>query len=66
MLRVTSYPSGPRCWIIGQRIHHGAAGCLLVVLGARVNRPAWVAAGLMLVGHDSHDWRVWFKIGAQA
>jgi hypothetical protein len=41
-------PVERRVWIATQRCHHGAVGCLAIVLGA------------LLVIHDRHDYRVWF------
>lgn len=55
---VRSYPQGPRVWIAGQRVHHGATGLLLAALLRR--RPRLAAACLLLAAHDRHDWRVWF------
>lgn len=57
---VRSYPSGPRCWIVGQRVHHGATGAAMVAAGIMARQPLVVAAGLMLCAHDRHDWRTWF------
>jgi hypothetical protein len=54
------HPNGPRVWLLGQRIHHGAVGVLLalacVVLGAYLG----VLLAVALVAHDAHDWRIWF------
>jgi hypothetical protein len=55
---VLSYPQGPRCWIGGQRVHHGATGALMVAAGLRWRPLALL--GLALCAHDRHDWRVWF------
>jgi hypothetical protein len=37
-----------RLWVAGRRIHHGAVGVVLCVLGA------------LLMWDDRHDYRVWF------
>jgi hypothetical protein len=59
MIAVRTYPQGPRVWILGQRVHHGATGCVLAaVLARRHRRLALLAA--VAVMHDRHDWRVWF------
>lgn len=36
-------------WVLNQRCHHGAVGLGLV------------GFGLLLMLHDSKDWRLWFK-----
>jgi len=60
LVRVASYPRGPRVWIAGQRCHHGAVGCALAVaLLARGHRRAAAAAAILAL-HDRHDWREWF------
>jgi hypothetical protein len=41
-----------RVWIAGQRVHHGATGALLAVLGT------------VLMAHDRRDYSVWFRRGA--
>jgi hypothetical protein len=50
---------GPRVRALGQRVHHGAIGCLLTLNGR--TRPV----GIALVLHDLHDARVWFAPGSQ-
>jgi hypothetical protein len=42
-----------RLWILGQRLHHGAVGALLVGLGAA------------LMAHDRKDRSLWFRPGWQ-
>lgn len=64
MIVVRSYPQGPRCWIAGQRVHHGATGAVLAAAALATGRRARLAmltAGLALCLHDRHDARVWFK-----
>jgi hypothetical protein len=41
-----------RVWIAGQRVHHGATGAFLAVLGT------------VLMAHDRRDYSVWFRRGA--
>jgi hypothetical protein len=55
---VRRYPEGPRCWLLGQRVHHGASGLLAAALLRR--HPRLAAVALLAVAHDAHDWRVWF------
>lgn len=58
LLVIRSYPTGPRVWIVGQRVHHGATGAVLL---AAARRRPWLAfAGLALCAHDRRDWRAWF------
>lgn len=57
-IQYTHHPTGPRCWIIGQRVHHGAAGLVLAALLRRRWRLA--SACLVLAAHDYRDWRRWF------
>lgn len=59
LVAIRSYPQGPRVWVCGQRLHHGATGCVLAALCARRHRRLALAA-LALVIHDRHDWRAWF------
>ena len=60
-LVIVSYPSGPRCWVLGQRIHHGSIGVLLIGIGLTVSSRTLSAAGLMLVAHDRADRGIWFS-----
>ena len=57
---VLSYPEGPRVWILGQRVHHGAWACLLAAGTARRHRRLALAAAAVAL-HDARDWRVWFR-----
>jgi hypothetical protein len=50
-----------RCWIAGQRVHHGLTGCVLVATGAATHRRVLTATGVMLMLHDRADWRDWFR-----
>lgn len=49
MIRVESNPLGPRVYVLGQRVHHGAIGVLLVL------------TGLAMALDDKHDYRDWFR-----
>jgi hypothetical protein len=57
---VVRHPNGPRVWVVGQRVHHGATASLAAValLAKRKHRLALAAA--LVVLHDRRDWRVWF------
>lgn len=59
-VEVIRHPNGPRVFIAGQRIHHGATGCALAVAALAIRQPALAVAALALVVHDRADWRVWF------
>ncbi|HEU0023168.1 MAG TPA: hypothetical protein VFQ12_00960 [Thermoleophilaceae bacterium] len=41
-----------RVWIAGQRVHHGATGAFLALLGT------------VLMAHDRKDYSFWFRRGA--
>ena len=59
LVAVTRHPQGPRCWLVGQRAHHGAVAVVAAACLARW-RPKLAAACLVGAIHDRHDWRVWF------
>jgi hypothetical protein len=62
IVRVVSYPQGPRVWIAGQRCHHGAAGAAIIAVALRRRgraRAVGVLVGAILCAHDRHDWRAW-------
>jgi hypothetical protein len=62
IVAVRSYPQGPRLWVAGQRVHHGATGCALVAAAcARRHAVVCIVVGGLLALHDRHDWRVWFR-----
>jgi len=61
IVRVRSYPTGPRVWIANQRVHHGATGAVLVGLAFLIRRRKLAALGITLMVHDGHDWKVWFS-----
>lgn len=63
MLILERHPAGPRLWVAGQRIHHGAVGCLLAAALRRKRTALLVAAALIL--DDRHDWKRWFAPGSQ-
>lgn len=50
-VRLVRHPLGPRVWVGRQRVHHGAAGVVLALVGC------------VLAVHDRHDWRLWFERG---
>lgn len=60
MLRVIRHPNGPRVYVLGQRVHHGATGCVVVAAGVLARKRAILAAGILLTAHDRHDWRAWW------
>lgn len=61
LVTVRSYPQGPRLWLLGQRVHHGATGVALAAVAiSRRRRARWALLGALLALHDRHDWRVWF------
>lgn len=55
---ILRYPTGPRVWVFGQRVHHGVLGCALVALVRR--HPALGIVVAMLIVTDWHDRRAWF------
>ena len=57
---VRSYPEGPRVWVGGQRIHHGASGLGLAAALLALRRHRLCLAALLIVAHDARDWRIWF------
>lgn len=50
-VKIMRHPLGPRVWVLGRRIHHGAVGAVLT------------AVGLLLAVHDRHDLGSWFASG---
>lgn len=60
-LVVRRYPQGPRVWIVGQRVHHGATGSVLVLAAVVTRRWRAALVGALLCAHDYHDARVWFR-----
>jgi hypothetical protein len=57
---VRRYPQGPRVWLCGQRVHHGATGCVAAAVLAAKGRYSLALVALVAAAHDRHDWRVWF------
>lgn len=57
---IENHPDGPRVWLCGQRIHHGAVGALLAAACAATHRRSGVTLGTILMVHDAHDWQRWF------
>lgn len=58
---IASYPQGRRCWLVGQRIHHGAVGITVALGLVATKHPRLAAAALLPAWHDRHDWRIWFR-----
>lgn len=57
---VRRYPQGPRCWVAGQRIHHGASGLVIAAALTLLRRRRLALLALVAVLDDRHDWRIWF------
>jgi hypothetical protein len=56
---VIAHPYGPRLYVLGRRLHHGAIGCAVMV-AALATRERWLLpVGALLVAHDARDfpWR---------
>lgn len=63
LLIVQRHPRGPRVFVLGQRVHHGATGCALALAAIRAHRLrrlALLAAAASLTAHDRRDWKIWF------
>ena len=60
MIVVRRYPQGPRVWVVDQRVHHGATGCLMLLGLCRRRTRMAAVVGAALVLHDWHDRRRWF------
>lgn len=60
LIVVQRHASGPRCWVAGQRIHHGSVGIALVAAGIASRKRALSVIGLALIAHDRADARAWF------
>jgi hypothetical protein len=52
---VLRHPYGPRLYLGGVRVHHGAAGLCLLGAGALAHSRALLALGTALVVHDRRD-----------
>ena len=57
---VVKHPNGPRVFVVGQRLHHGASGLLAAALLLLRRRHRLALLALLAVLHDRHDWRIWF------
>lgn len=55
------HPQGPRLYVSGQRVHHGASGLALAGSLLAMRKHRLCLAALAIVAHDAHDWRVWFS-----
>ena len=60
VIHLYRHPNGPRVWVFGQRIHHGAVGIVVAAVCAAARRPAGLALAAALVADDAHDWSCWF------
>lgn len=60
IVAVRRYPQGPRVWVGGQRLHHGATGCLMLLGLCRRRTRAAALVGAALALHDWRDRRRWF------
>lgn len=60
LLHVERHPTGPRCWVLGQRVHHGTTGLALIAAGIATRKRALSVIGLALIAHDRADARRWF------
>jgi hypothetical protein len=56
---VILHPYGPRVYVLGRRVHHGAVGCMALAAAAATRRRWLVGVGALLVSHDARDfpWR---------
>lgn len=59
MVMVQWHAQGPRVYVFGRRIHHGALGVLLASTGLARHIPTLALAGILLAAHDAADWRLW-------
>jgi hypothetical protein len=59
MTGVVSYPSGPRVYFLGRRVHHGSAALTVALAAAILRRMRLATAALLVVAHDIDDfpWR---------
>lgn len=55
MLRIHRHPCGPRLYVAGVRVHHGAAGIGAAAALAAIGRPALAAVSLIVAAHDWRD-----------
>lgn len=62
LVTIQQHPHGPRCWVAGVRIHHGATGCALAALAGSRRHFGVALLALGLAAHDRADWREWFKV----
>ena len=60
VLHIQHHPCGPRVWIFGQRVHHGAVGIVAAAVFSAGGLHLAVAIAAAVAAHDAHDWRRWF------
>lgn len=70
---VERHEDGPRLYVGGQRLHHGATGLALVGLGVLLPKARrGILVGLLAMAHDRRDLRRWLarevlpELGADA
>lgn len=61
-ITIVGHQNGPRLYVMGLRVHHGVSGALVASVGAVRLDPRLTLAGLGMMVHDAHDYRVWFHI----
>jgi hypothetical protein len=56
---VVPHQCGPRVYLLGRRIHHGAVGCAVVAMAFATGRRRLLPIGALLIAHDARDfpWR---------
>lgn len=59
-VHIERHRNGPRLYIVGQRVHHGASCSLLAAASLAVHKPIAAAVFICLAVHDYHDIKVWF------
>ncbi len=57
---IKRHANGPRLFIAGQRVHHGASCSILALASLAAKQRRVAAIFLILAAHDHHDWKVWF------
>lgn len=61
-ITIIRHTNGPRLYVARLRVHHGFSGLLVALTGLLTGRKAAVAAGVAMMAHDGHDWRVWLRV----
>lgn len=55
MTRIVGHPCGPRLYVAGLRVHHGAAGCAIALIGLARHNTLIAAVGLVMAIDDRAD-----------